>query len=379
MKETGKNFWSAVGLMSGMILGSGLFALPFAMGVSGLRWSLLFSVVAFFAVISVQLAYGEVVVNTPGRHRLPGYVRHYLGSFAGRFESVNQILTLNGILVGYALLAGIFLSQLFGGSIALWTLVFFIVCGALLIGKATQIGEIDLILTIPLVGALLAIAIAAATRGSFVHLAITPTDPFFVFAVIVFSLTGYTIIPDVYQIFHGARKNRFHLREAIVVGSAIPFFVSIIFGIGVLMASGTSVSVDAISGLVPTLGVGVVQFGAAMGLLAVFTSYLAIGYDLKELYVFDVKMSPLSAWALAMLVPIIPFMYGAENFINLIALVGGLFIAVDAIFIMFMMRTMRKKNPGGQTFLPFGKVHYALIIGIFFASAVYEVLYQLAR
>jgi len=379
MKEHTKIFWSAVGLISGMILGSGLFALPFAMRVSGVHWSLLFGAVAYFAVVTVQLAYGEVIVNTPGRHRLPGYVRRYLGTFAGRFESLNQILALNGILVGYALLAGIFLSKLFGGPVETWTLGFFVVSGALLIGKATQIGEINLFLTVPLIVSLLAIALTAGIRGSAAMLAFTPTAPFFIFAVFVFSLAGYTVIPDTYQIFHGIKRNRFHLREAIIVGGAIPFLVSIIFGIGVLMASGTGVTSDAISGLIPVLGSGVVQFGAALGLLAVFTSYLAIGYDLKELYTFDFKMRPVNAWVLAALLPIVPFLFGAQNFINLIALVGGLFIAIDGIFIMLMLRTMRKKTPNYDSFLPLGRIHYVIVVAIFFISALYEVFYQLVH
>src|SRR3989344_8556474 len=91
-------FWEGVGIIIGMIIGSGMFALPYAVVVSGLWWALISALVAFVAVLAIHLAYGEVVSNSTEAHRLPGFVRKYFGPFAGNVSSVAQIISFNTTL-----------------------------------------------------------------------------------------------------------------------------------------------------------------------------------------------------------------------------------------------------------------------------------------
>ena len=197
----------------------------------------------------------------------------------------------------------------------------------------------------------------------------------------MFSLAGMSVIADAKSIFEKepAQRKATLLRRAIVMGTTVPIILYIVFIFGVLSISGSSVTEDALSGLVVALGENIVQIGALIGLLAVFTSYLALGYDLREIYELDRGISYRYAWALTIVVPLILFLLGSSNFIEIMALVGGFFVALDGIFIVLLLRTMRKKGEIVHQFLPFSSARAWILIALFLASATYEVLYQISH
>jgi len=373
----------AVGVIGGMIIGSGMFALPYAVSISGLWGSIIGAAVAFFAVVSIHLAYGEVIVNTPGTHRLPGYTRLYLGKVLGNLEKVSQFLFFNAALLVYGVLGGIFLSTIFGGGAAFWAIVFF---GAgsliLLVSNIERIGFVNFLLALPLIGATLWISFLAYRSGEISNLSFVGTDPFFAFGIFMFSLTGLAVIADAREIFSAksvapAGGQRSSLKSAILLGTAVPLILYVIFVTAVLMASGSGVTQDALSGLADTLGKQVVVFGAFIGILAMFTSYLALGYDLKEIYELDIGVGAVLSWVLVVLIPISLFLLGAKDFIKLISIIGGLFIVWDGLIVIFILRKMRRTVTEAVRFLSFGGLHQAILILIFIASIVYEVVYQI--
>lgn len=109
-------FWESVGVIGGMIIGSGMFALPYAVSVSGFWGAIIGAALAFFAALSIHLVYGEVVVNTREKHRLPGYAKLYLGTLVGNLSKLASILGFNAVLLIYGALGGFFLSLIFGGE-----------------------------------------------------------------------------------------------------------------------------------------------------------------------------------------------------------------------------------------------------------------------
>lgn len=372
-------FWEALGVFGGMIIGSGMFALPYAVNVSGLWASLIGGSVAFFAVLSIHLAYGEIVVNTAQRHRLPGYVKTYLGNFAGGLNKAGQIVFFNATLLIYAVLGGVFLSTMFGGTSFLWTAFFLIASGAILFFENIEgIGFLNFLLTIPMIVAILGISFFALGKGGTVSLPLYGEDPFFVFGVFVFALTGLSVIPDAHDIFKfrnvDAKKP---LKKIIALGTAIPLVLYIIFIIAALMATNGFVSEDAISSLENVLGRRAVLLGALVGFLAVFTSFLVLAYDLRQIYRLDVGISKAWAWVLSVTVPFGLFLLGLTDFVRLISIVGGVFIALDGFFVILILRRIRQAGLSQFKFLPFGPIHQALLFLIFIASIIYELVYQI--
>ena len=151
----------------------------------------------------------------------------------------------------------------------------------------------------------------------------------------------------------------------------------IIFILAVLAISGGAVSNESLSGLQPILGDGVARVGALIGLFAVFTSYLALGYDLRKIYEFDMRLPTFLSAALVIVIPFLFFIAGFVNFVGLMSLVGGFFVALDGIFVVFVLRAMRRQGLITHPFVPFNTTIQAALVLLFAASAIYEFWHQL--
>lgn len=368
-----------MGVFGGMIIGSGMFVLPYAVYVSGLWASLIAAGLALFAVMSIHLAYGEIVVNTEERHRLPGYVRNYLGRFAGNLNKAGQVLFFNATLLIYAVLGGIFLSMIFGGS-AFWLTLVFLAASALILlfENIEGIGFLNFILTMPMVAAILFISFLAFGQGGIANVPLRGSDPFFAFGVFVFALTGLSVIPDAYDIFRFRNvEDKKPLKRVIALGTIFPLLLYAIFIVATLMAVDGAVSKDAISSLESVLGRPAVLMGAAVGFLAVFTSFLVLAYDLRQIYRLEMGVSKLGAWVLSVAVPLALFLFGLTDFVKIVSVVGGIFIALDGFFVILILRKMRKFGVSAEKFLPFGAFQETALILIFAVSILYEIFYQL--
>ena len=97
-----------IGMMAGLIIGAGVFALPYAYSQAGVFWGTVHLAVSLFIVYLLHQWYGEVSFYTKGRHRFVGYVEMYLGKKA---KSLSLLTTLGSYyfsLLVYAIMGGIF-------------------------------------------------------------------------------------------------------------------------------------------------------------------------------------------------------------------------------------------------------------------------------
>ena len=373
-------FVTAVGVIAGMIIGSGVFALPYAVSRSGLGWSLASALIAFFAILWIHGAYGEIAANSSEDHRLPGYVRAHIGAAFGRIETAAQIFAFNAILLVYAILGGKFISAIFGNA-SNGTLLFFAASAAIfLFGTIRTIGFLNFILSMPLIAATLWISWLALHYGSVPNIInIQGGAPFFSFSVFLFSLAGLSVIADAKGVFATSENlfdRRRGLRSAITAGTTLPFVLYIFFIVAVLALSGSAVTEEALEGLRQAVGDGVVRVGSFVGLLAVFTSFLALGYDLRKVYELDMRIPSFLSVVLVIATPLLLFIAGLVNFIALMSLVGGFFVALDGIFVVLILRAMRRKGLITHPLVPFPPAVQVALIVLFAASAIYEFLFQ---
>lgn len=372
-------FWRSVGIVSGLI-GAGIFALPYSVNVSGAFWSVFNLILAFFAVMSIHLVYGEIVLNTKNPHRFPGYAKIYLGKFAGRLAKITSLLGLNAIILVYAILSGIFISNIFGGSQFLWSLAFLILSSSILFGsRAKDIGSLNMVLMVPLLGTILYIAFFSAQVGSLNNISFLGSDPFFSFGVFIFALSGMSAIADSREVFLNQEniKAAKGLRSSTILGTMLPLALYVVFIIGVLMASGNTTTEDALSGLSGILGSKILIFGALMGFLAILRAALTLSYDLQEIYELDFVEQKRLSWAFASVPPIFLFLIIPKDFIKIISIVGGILIAFDGVLAIFILRKMRRMGQSTIQFLNFGKFHQVTLFVIFALSIIYEFVYQI--
>ncbi len=351
-----RTYLKGIGLLVGLIFGAGIFVLPFAVAKAGLLWGVIHFVIAFLLVLLINLLYAKVSYVVPDRHRLVGYVRLILGEKAGHLSFLVNAGFSYGSLLVYGVLGGIFLSSIFsflgGGNAPLFfSLVFFLIGGALLWLKSDKIAAINFYLVIPLLGFvvyLLFVCLPHIDLKNFYLFSpsgkIMDDNWFLPYGIWVFSLTGFSAIPEVRDLF--SKLSFRSLTSVILTSSLLVAFFYWLFIIAVLGTSGLATTEDAFSGIINTAGKEIIAIGSLIGFLAVFTSFLVLGIDLRHTFQLDYKLNRFLSWLLVIFPPILLFYLGFHNLSVILTIVGSFGLGSVGLFIIFMARKKRKSILG---------------------------------
>jgi len=326
----------------GTIVGAGIFGLPYVFSQAGAPIGLLYCVILGAAAVMIHWLYAKVAEATPGRHRLVGYAHKHLGRAAAELASVTNPMGLLGSLLAYLILGGAFLAVLFGGSPVIWGLVFFAVMSLIIFLPFRRVEYLEGWLTwLLIIVAVIVVALVAPHVRVLNLTAVHASKWFLPYGVVFFSFGGLSVIPDIVESLNKKMKN---VAAAIVGGTVFSVVLSAAFGLVVAGATGTNTASDAIGGLVPIVGRAIVASGAVFGLLAVATSFLTIGENIKEQFRMDFKFSATGAWAAAVGLPLAAYLFGARDFIGVLGFVGAVFGVIDGILIALMARKIIKSR-----------------------------------
>lgn len=336
----------AVAVLIGTIVGAGAFGLPFVMAQAGWSLGLFYLIILTGVVILIHLVYGEIVLRTGQDHRLVGYAAKYLGPRAKIFTTLVAFVEYYGSLLAYIILGGEFLriifSRFLGGSPDAWVLVFFILAAAAVGSGLKFVSGSELLMTLALVGAVGLLAIKSwplVDAQNFVG--INWSNWLLPYGVILFALSGSVAVPEMRQILKGQEKK---LKNAILLGTLISAIIYLFFAWAVVGVSGAQTSEDAILGLVPYLGRWVVQIGAIFGVLAVFTSFIVLGLNLKNTYKRDYGLGNGWSFLLTCAVPVIAYWLGIKSFILVIGFVGAVAAGLDGIITVLIYLKARQQG-----------------------------------
>lgn len=333
-----KNFLYAIALLIGTIIGVGVFAIPYVAAQAGFAVVLFYLIGLGLITLLVHLFYGEIVLKTPGKHRLVGYSQKYLGRWGKRIATISSIFGLYGALLAYIIVAGQFLKAIFGGSAFNWSLIFFLF-GALFIFLGLKtIAQAEFFMTLLLFASMAVIFIFGWKYINWQNLSTLDSAYLFLpYGVVLFALSGATAIPQMKEIVNNKK-----LKPAIVLGTLIPVVLFIIFVLVVLGVTGSNTTQEALIGLQTILGPKIMFIGLIFGILALITSFLTLGLNLKEIFWYDYKMPKNLAWVLACFTPLLFFILGMRNFIEVIGLVGVMLAGIDGILIALIYRKLKK-------------------------------------
>lgn len=373
-------FINALAMLVGTIIGAGIFGLPYAAAKTGFFPMIVYLIVLAAVVTLMHLLYGEVVLRTSGKHRLVGYAEIYLGIWGKRFASLSVILGSYAGLLIYIILSGVFLfgflGDFLGGSPAVYSIAVFLI-SFLFIAKGIKIVSwAESFLSFLLIAAIFIFL----AKGSFLVNAANFSLPpdwsqfFLPYGVLLFALTGGSIIPDLAAVLDDDERR---LKKTIIWGTLIPaiiyfLFITVVFGI-----TGEATTPDAIAGLKNIYGDGFVKVGALVGFLAVITSFLAFGINLKKTFKYDYKMPENVSLVMALLVPFIIFLTGFDDFIRVIGFSGAVMGGIDGILIILMYRMAdrgRKGDRKPEYDIPTSKFLEYLLIAVFTLGIVYTIL-----
>lgn len=338
-------FSEAVLILVGMIVGVGMFAIPFSFAEAGFWWGTSLLIVLTGVVLGMHLFYGEVVLGTSAMHRLPGYVRLYCGRWWGSVAWLSALVGISGTLLVYLIVGGEFLRTLWSAWSPVPPTGYFTLAVAALGAFITffplrKEALWNGFLTLLLLGLIGWLIVELSPRVDVSTFSFFHRDNFFLpFGVLLFALSGGTVIPDMASRLGGRRG---HLRAAILWGTVIPAILYFLFAFAVVGSSRGLVTEEAIRGLKWVVGERAVILGGVIGFLAVITSFIVLLKSFAELLRLDYGVSRRSAWVLSWGIPLAGYVIGFISFISVIEIVGVFSFGVDAILITTMYRRMKR-------------------------------------
>lgn len=361
--------------MLGLIFGAGIFALPAAVARAGIFWGSTHFAVSLVLMIVVHLWYAEVAYFSEDGGRFTGYVKKLIGPYSSRVSFLLILITYYGALLAYGILGGIFLNAIFPAfSQFFWSLIFFGLSGALSLSRFEKIGTLDFYLTIPLVLFVLYLGGYSLNAVDISNFASGESANWFLpYGIFIFSFGGIAAIPETRDIMRGFGIG--DLRNVILISLLLSALLYAFFIFSVVGVTGENTTDDALTGLVSVLGSSAIFIGAIIGFLAVFTSYLSMAADMRNIFRMDYNFSGLPAWIFTVVPSLIIFILGATRLLEIVGFVGAVGLGVSAIFIFMMARKIHKKFPEHvHSWLSTKGVFAWLVLFLTLAGAAIELL-----
>lgn len=336
-----------ISLLSGTIIGAGIFALPFVFYTTGIALTSAYAVLFAACAACIYLMYGDVLKHHAFEHRLAGLARLYLGRTGELISFVVGVLQMFFVLTAYLILSSSFVHIFLPAFAGLGEVLFFWIVGSLFIFwkvRGEAIAEF-----VATVGIILAVCLVffSGVDGFFAGISSYPMSTsslpllLFPFGTLLFSFAGRSIVPDV--ISYGVERDfsTKQLRLSVIGGVLIALIVYLAFVIGML-GMWSPPSSDSFGGIIDHVPSSLVLSLSILGALAMWSSYFAIGSDLFRSLHQDFRV-PLSAAALLVIgMPLALYLMGLSDFLQVIGITGGIFTACElGLIVLIWVRSQQ--------------------------------------
>lgn len=366
-------YLKGIGLLVGMIFGAGVFALPFVIVKAGIFWGIFHFILTFSLMLFLHFLYSDIAYFCGGRRRFTGFVEMLLGAKAKWFAFFITIASYYGAFLVYGILGGIFASNISDNFLSphFFSILFLLTAGALVFLHFNKIAAINFYLTIPLLGLVVYLAIVASpfiklSNFPLVFFNFSPSFYWFLpYGVFLFAFAGFSALPEVRDIFSNLPRGNF--RQAILISLLLVGVFYAIFIFTIIGVSGANTTEDALAGIASVLGQGALLVGSLIGFLAVFTSFIALGVDLKDIFHYDLRFPQFLAWLCVVAPPLLLFSLGAADFVKILGIIGAIGIGATGIFIVLMARKLANRLSAESSrfgWLTIGLIAIGIIIAI---------------
>lgn len=352
----------AAGMLIGMIIGSGIFALPYSISKAGIIWGAIHFLTAFFVVLSLHIIYGNIIYNLP-KNRFAGYTKILLGGRMEKISLINTLFSYYGSLLIYVILGGFFLFNIFPFINSFyWSLVFLAIGSIFIFFNFENISKINFYLTVPLIILIILTSLLFLTRinfNNFYKLTHFFSPSWFLpYGIFIFSFSGFAVLPDISDFLKNKNKNYSfsQLKKIIIISQITVAFIYLIFIFSVLGLFGGEVKENIFSDAFQIFSARGMYFMSLAGLLAVLTSFTALSQDFKYIYMIDLKFGFVKS-ILFVISPIIVFLFLAnQKFVEITSFIGGLSFGIFGLIVLIMNEKIENKKKtkewfGNKTFL----------------------------
>lgn len=362
-----RRFFREAGVITATTIGAGMFGLPYIFLKSGWLTGVFYLFVLSFIVAGSHVLYWRVLAVADEKRRLLGMARDFLGKFWYRVGFFSIIAGLVLALVIYLILGNHFI-RLFWPSVDanLALFLFWLVSIAPLFFERRIVG-LELAGVFFMVGIILLIFFSAPQFSPQIAVPALDLENFFLpFGIVLFSLAGWTAIEPLFRESREVGSIPAIPKKSFFAGTFATVALYVLFVAGVL-SSTALIAPDTISGLVHWPFWKLAALGT-LGVFALWTSYMPIGLEIKNSLIKDLGWKPFWALLLVVFLPPALVISGLSNFLKVIGLAGGVFLALQYVLIVLVGRRVLGFS-GAERFF------YNLVIGAFLLAAVYELYY----
>ncbi len=333
------------GLMAALIMGAGIFSLPYLFAAAGFWTGVSYLVIFGISASLIHLMYSEIIKRTPGDHRFVGYAKVRLGNWASILSFFTTLLGIILVLLIYLVLSVKFGKIIFSDInsnyifLAAWAIFSLSV-----ISGVERLAKLDMAITVLkllIVICIFAYGVFNFDAGNFPFEFSGLILPY---SAVLFSLSGRSAISSIHQYLKKNNVSEKHLGKALVLGTLTPAILYALFVIGVLGISGDLVTEDAISGIAAVFPLGGVVI-AVFGLLSLWTAYTFLGFEAHNILISDFKLKTLVSSIAIAATPLILYFAGFDNFLWLIGISGGVLLALESILVILMWQKVVKPKP----------------------------------
>ncbi len=367
--------------MIGSIVGVGVFGLPFAFAQTGYGIGLLVLLVLGGMNAILLLMYTDIVLHTPGNHRLAGNIAAHLGSVWGKIGIVGLAIGIWGGMSAYLIAGGRFLGILFGapGGHVETALGIFLLCVVAVVSyrglkfaSRIEVGILCLLMFL-----LVFVSISALPSASVSNLIPLHWDKWLLaYGVVFFAFNGgVNAIPEMRTLLGNDRR----LPHAVMTGMLWILGLYALFTLAVVAATGAATSPFAIDALIPSLGDTFRVVGAALSVVSVFSIFLLTSISLRHAFEQDVGLHKDISWLLVFLPPAIAYLLGLRSFIGLLGFFGSVVSAALGILIVAAYESMRSSRTCREhACVEFPRAFSAVIAGCYALGIVLTIIHTLA-
>ncbi len=371
----GKNSITAISVLVGACIGAGVLGIPYVASKSGFLIALIYIVVLGAVMLFTNLCIGEVSLRTRDDHQLVGYAEKYLGMRGRRWMEFATIFGIYAAIIAYLVGVGDSLSFLIFGNMD-YSVLLGVLFGGLMsliiwngLGSLKQFERAGVFFILILMLIIFFIFIGDVNLANLAYL-----DKFnflLPFGVVLFALMSFHAIPEVSLVLGNGKAK---LKKVLFWGTIISIIFYILFTLVVVGFKGFDTP------QIATLALG--SIFVVLGILTMFTSYLALGNALQEDFIFDDHFLRRKSWVLSAVVPI--FLYLVVSFFDFFSFtkilsIGGV-VSGGIIAVLSLLMTKKAKIQGDRKpeySVPLSWVVIILFVLIFAFGVVREVFLAL--
>ena len=225
-----KKFWVTAFTLTGTTVGAGILGLPYVFSQSGFFIGVFWLLFLGAIMIFVNLSLGEVTLRTKSIHQIPGYAEKYLGKFGKKVILFTVMFGIYSALLAYLIGEGQSFSKLFFGNLdyaIYFAIGFWIVMTMLLHEGLRGLKRVELFGVLVIIGIIISMFLwfsQSIDLNNLNHYDVS--NLFLPFGVVLFSLLGFTSIPELRM---EIKKDEKLFKRAIFLGTLIPIILYFIF------------------------------------------------------------------------------------------------------------------------------------------------------